>query len=172
LCSFGASPFITFLTCSLLFALGGLAYNLIAWPIPAKSCVARAIWGFRGTSFRSRFVLRFQPEYYLTYHLFLVFVLQLIKQAIDLLIKLLNMFLPLQVEQVHLGQMSLLQFFQLFLVFHPIIIHLSIFHLLLQLFDFPFESLRLNVLSFTLAFLLPGDCLLSTFYRTYIKSQS
>lgn len=94
----------------------------------------------------------------------------LVEQSIDFLIEVSDLFLPLQIEEVHLCLMGLLQFPQLSLVSCLDVFHFSVLKLFPQGLYLPLESLRLNVLSPRLTILLPGDGLLSAYAYRYINS--
>jgi hypothetical protein len=61
-------------------------------------------------------------------------------------------------EVVHFCEVRLLQFVQLSIVLHPMVLHLDVLHLLFELFCLAFEAFGLDVLSLGFAFLLFGDC--------------
>ena len=96
------------------------------------------------------------------YHLLFVALGHLIEQSIDFLIELSDLFLPLQIEEVHLCLMGFLEFPQLSLVPRFDVLHFSVLELFPQCLYLPLESFRLNVLSSFLAIFLPGDGFLSS----------
>jgi len=90
-----------------------------------------------------------------------VFLGKLSQHPVNLVVEVVYLLLPLQVEKVHLGKMRLLQLSQLIFMTHTNLLHFSIFQVLFQHLHFPFESLGLDILSATLAVLLSGDGLFS-----------
>jgi hypothetical protein len=158
---FCASPSLPSLVCLLLVEFCGPTCSSPACPIPAKSDVIPAISGFNETSSKRRGRSPRLSEWEQCYHLFLVFLGELCKHSVDLVIEVVYLLLPLQVEKVHLCQMRLLQLSQLVLMSHPNLLHFSVLQLFPQHLHFPFKSFSLHVLSSTLAVLLSRDGLFS-----------
>jgi hypothetical protein len=83
------------------------------------------------------------------------------EHAVDLVIELADLLLPLQAEEVHLSLMGLLKLSQLIFMSKANLLHLAVLQLLLEHLHLPLEALSFNVLSSALAVLLPCDGLLA-----------
>lgn len=106
------------------------------------------------------------------YDLFFVLEPEVIQQSVDLFVELLDLSLPIEVEQIHLGEMGLLEFPQLLRVLHPVLVHLLIFKSFFEFFGLAFEPLSLNVLALGFALFLPCDGFFSECCKKYMRSHN
>ena len=91
---------------------------------------------------------------------------------LDLVVELLDSFLPFQIEKIHLGQMGVFELSKFFLMLVFVLSHLPVLQLLLQSFHLTLKCLCFDILSFGLALFLFSNGLLSGLEGVYMLSQS